>query len=107
VALAIYGDEVSPRFCFSPDAIILDWDGEHATKVDTVHLGSRPYPGRLGCLADVSVTWLICGAFPREHLHEASRYGIRVSCGAAGPVPSSPASLARLMRRMNGDESEQ
>ena len=103
VALAVYGDEVSPRFCYCPDAMIVDWDGRRATRCGSVHLGSCPYPLRLERLADLSVTWLVCGSFPREHLHEAGRYGIRVSCGAAGPIPTTPAALARFLVRMRGN----
>jgi hypothetical protein len=102
VALAVYRDEVSPRFCYCPEALIVDWDGQRATPCGSVHLGTSPYPTRLERLADLSVTWLVCGAFPRERLHEASRCGIRVSCGAAGLVPTSPAALARFLARMNG-----
>ena len=102
VALAVFGDEVSPRFCYCPKAVIVEWDGNQAMMCGSVHLGSCPYPTRLERLADLSVTWLVCGSFPRERLHEAGRYGIRVSCGAAGPVPPTPAAFARFLVRMTG-----
>jgi hypothetical protein len=102
VALAVFGDEVSPRFCGCPEAMIVEWDGKRATACGSVHLGTCPYPTRLQRLANVSVTWLVCGAFPRERLHEAGRYGIHVSCGAAGSIPTSPTALARFLAQMNG-----
>ena len=102
VALARFGEEVSPRFCCSPEALVVDWDGKEATELGIVSLGSRPYPARLERLAEMSVTWLVCGSFPRERLPDARRCGIRVSCGVSGRLPRSPTQLARFLARLTG-----
>lgn len=97
VAVPLFGDEISPRFCFAQHALIVDWSGTTVERRVRARLGKKAYPERLEILARRSVAMLLCGGFPAEHLGEAERLGIRVVCGAAGVVPESDAELASLL----------
>jgi hypothetical protein len=97
VAVPLFGEEISPRFCFARQALILDWEGDSVRRRTLVRLGCKAYPERLEILARRGATLLICGAFPLEQLDEAARLGIRVVCGAAGAVPHSDNDLAALL----------
>lgn len=87
LALALFGDELSPRFCFAKLASLVDWDGKRARGIGQVQLGTLPYPVRLEVLAEQRVQWLLCGSFPRARLADAARCGITVHCGLSGQVP--------------------
>lgn len=87
LALALFGEELSPRFCFAKVASVIEWDGLHARCVGQVLLGTLPYPARLEVLAEQHVAGLLCGSFPRERLADAARCGIVVHCGVSGRVP--------------------
>jgi len=95
--LPLFGNELSPRFCFARVAAIVNWDGIHATPVGKVMLGRCPYPARLELLADQAVRWLLCGSFPREHLSEAARVGIAVQCGLSGRIPKDNKQLTAFI----------
>ena len=99
VALPLFGEEISPRFCFAQEALIVDFDDVEVVEFGVIHLGQRPYPERLQQLAERSVDWLICGSFPRERLEDAKRLGIQISCGATGLVPSGSELAAFLAAR--------
>jgi hypothetical protein len=96
-AIPLFGEEISPRFCYARQALILDWEGDSVRRRTLARLGSTAYPERLEILARRGATLLICGAFPRDQLDEAARLGIRVVCGAAGAVPHSDGDLAALL----------
>lgn len=103
LALAVFGQEISPRFCHAREVVIVDWEGADLVHRAVLHLGGVPYPARLEGLAAFGVEWLICGSFPRERRAEALlRYGIRVVCGVAGPVPESAEALAQLASGAEG-----
>lgn len=87
LAVALFGEELSPRFCFAKVASLVEWDGLHARNIGQVQLGTLPYPARLEVLAEQGVVGLLCGSFPRERLVDAARCGISVHCGVSGRVP--------------------
>jgi hypothetical protein len=97
LALALFGDELSPRFCFARVVAIVEWDGAIARSVGQVLLGRTPYPARLEILAEHSVTRLLCGSFPRERLVDAARFGIAVHCGVSGGVPEADDDLSAFI----------
>jgi predicted Fe-Mo cluster-binding NifX family protein len=97
VAVPLFGDEISPRFCFARQALIVDWQDDSVHKRSLVRLGGTSYPERLEILARRGATLLICGAFPLEHFSEAKSLGIRVVCGASGLVPRSDHDLSALL----------
>lgn len=88
VAIATFGTEVSPRFCFAREVLVvdLDEDGDEGTPVP---LGPPGYPDRLRILQDRDVGLLICGGFQRAFLPVAERAGIHVIWGVAGPVAAA------------------
>lgn len=88
VAIATFGAEVSPRFCFAREVLVadLDADGDGGAPVP---LGPPGYPGRLRILADRGVGLLICGGFQRSFLPVAEGAGIHVVWGIAGPVAAA------------------
>lgn len=97
LALALFGAELSPRFCFARVAAIVEWDGVFAHHLEQVQLGRSPYPARLEILAEHSVTWLLCGSFPRERLGDAARCAISVRCGVSGGVPDTDDALTTFI----------
>ncbi len=100
LALALFGEHLSPRFCFAPTAAIVDWDGVHASYVEQVELGNIPYPGRLELLANRGVAVLVCGSFPRERLVDAARRGIEVRCGFSGTLSPADEALSEWVAQL-------
>jgi len=93
VAIALFEDEVSPRFCHAKSASIYTWNGACAEFFGQAWLGDAPYPDRLNVLASYGVQTLLCGSFPCSHHPAALRLGIRVVCGCSG---SAQALASRL-----------
>jgi len=85
VAIALFGGEVSPRFCQARGVDIYRWDGERAQLEGHVLLGETCYPDRLEMLASRKVDILLCGAFPCEKAPLAISLGITVVSGLFGP----------------------
>ncbi len=84
VAIAVFHEEISPRFCCAPDVDVLDWDGQRVIHELQVELGTMPYPARLEILARLGVSVLLCGAFPCAQKAVADRLGVAVVCGLSG-----------------------
>jgi len=101
LALALFGEHLSPRFCFAPRAAIVDWDGSHASYAEWVELERVPYPGRLDLLANRGVTLLVCGSFPRERMADAARRNIEVRCGFSGSLCPTDDSLSDWVARLD------
>jgi hypothetical protein len=99
IAIALFEDEVSPRFCQAKRANVYAWDGRHAELCAQVQLSSAPYPDRLHMLAAHHVQVLVCGSFPCVQHAVAVDLGIRVLCGSAGPV-------SKLLKRLGKVLSE-
>lgn len=103
MALPLFEDDISPRFCFAKSALIVEWNGSQAATIGKVRLGNTPYPARLELLANRSVRWLLCGSFPRERLVDATRCGIAVCCGIRGTVPERNDELGAFISRLEID----
>ena len=86
VAIPTFGSEVSPRFCFGGEGVVVVVGGGRAASRATLVLGDSGYPHRLRLLAGRGVTLLVCGGFSRAFLGEAERAAIHVIWGVTGPV---------------------
>ncbi len=88
VAVPTFATEVSPRFCFAREVLIVDLDGEAAGARSTLVLGGTCNPDRLRALGARGVKLLACGGFDREFLAEAQAAGVHVVWGLTGSVDS-------------------
>jgi predicted Fe-Mo cluster-binding NifX family protein len=86
VAIPTFGSEVSPRFCFAAEVVVVEVAGAREVARATLVLGDTGYPDRLRLLASRGVTLLVCGGFDRAFLGEAERAAIHVIWGVTGPV---------------------
>jgi hypothetical protein len=92
-AVALFGDEVSPRFCYAERALVVSFvHGEEVWR-QVVMLGEPWIPGRLSRLAALGVRTILCGAFNRAYVPAAEGLGIRVVTGVSG---NAEASMARF-----------
>ena len=86
VAIPTFGSEVSPRFCFAREALVVELEEGRELARAVVELGDAGYPVRLQLLAERGAELLICGGFNRAFLGEAERLGVHILwnvCGAA------------------------
>lgn len=97
VAIAVFEDQISPRFCCAREVEVLDWDGARVTHMLPVELGTTPYPARLEILAKLQVAVLMCGAFPCAQKPCADRLGVAVVCGLSGSSAVARARLGELL----------
>ncbi len=86
VAVPTFATEVSPRFCFAREVLIVDLDGGTPGARTTLVLGETCNPDRLRALGERGVTLLACGGFNREFLAEAQAAGVHVVWGLTGSV---------------------
>jgi predicted Fe-Mo cluster-binding NifX family protein len=95
IAIALFGDEVSPRFCFAESVLVVNFvDGQEAWR-NVFSLGEAWLPGRMSQLSAMGVRTLLCGAFNRAYLPSAERLGIRVVTGISGKAEDAMASFRR------------
>ena len=93
-AIAMFGREVSPRFCCAREALIVDVEDGRETSRSTIALGETCNPDRLRLLQAMGVHILVCGGFNRRFMPEAERAGIHVFWGVNGSVDDAVRSLA-------------
>ena len=86
VAIPIFGDEISPRFCFAEHVLLLDLEGRHEVARQVLPLGQSCNPDRLRLLQSRGVTLLVCGGFDRNFLPTAYSLGIHVVWGVTGAL---------------------
>jgi predicted Fe-Mo cluster-binding NifX family protein len=89
VALPLFGTELSPRFCFASEVVIVTQErlgGEETRPRERLVLEGLGWPDRLRRLAERRVDVLLCGSFPRVFLAQAEALGIRVEVGLGGEV---------------------
>ena len=87
VALPLFGTELSPRFCFASEVLIVTQDGENGDETqprEKLSLDGLGWPDRLERLAARHVDVLLCGGFPRVFLDRATGLGIQVEVGLGG-----------------------
>ena len=86
IAIPTFGNDVSPRFCFAPDVLVVELEGRREVLRTTVPLGEATCPDRLRVLASRGVTLLVCGGFNSAFLADAERAGVHVVWGVNGSV---------------------
>jgi predicted Fe-Mo cluster-binding NifX family protein len=95
IALALFGDEVSPRFCFAQAVVVVELARGQVVRREVVSLGEPFLSRRIAQLAALGVEALLCGAFNRAYLPAAESLGIRVITGMSGNAEEA---LARFIR---------
>jgi predicted Fe-Mo cluster-binding NifX family protein len=95
VAIALFGDEVSPRFCYAEKVLVVNIEEGQVTWRNVVSLGDPWLPGRMSQLSAMGVGTLLCGAFNRAYLPNAERLGIRVLTGISGNAEAAVAKFRR------------
>lgn len=93
VAVSLFGNEVSPRFCFAKQALVVNVDGDRELERAIVDLGETDYPERLRLLGERGVTLVICGGFDRRYLGHARADGIHVIAGITGQAEDAVRSI--------------
>jgi len=86
VALPLFGEDISPRFCFAREMIVIERHGQQEVSRRRVQLNDASWPERFSVLEEHRIDVLLCGGFPRRYLPYASRAGVRVIVGLAGRV---------------------
>jgi hypothetical protein len=89
IAIALFGDEVSPRFCFAAAVLVVNLVKGREVWRQVLPLGAPWLPRRMAQLASLGVKTLLCGAFNRAYLPTAERLGIRVFTGIAGDAETA------------------
>jgi predicted Fe-Mo cluster-binding NifX family protein len=84
IAIALFGDEVSPRFCFADRILVVNLARGQEVWRHVVSLGEPWLPQRMSQLAALGVRTLLCGAFNRAYLPAAERLGVQVVTGIRG-----------------------
>jgi predicted Fe-Mo cluster-binding NifX family protein len=95
IAIALFGDEVSPRFCFAGAILVVNFVKGREVWRQVLPLGAPWLPRRMAQLASLGVNTLLCGAFNRAYLPTAERLGIRVLTGMAGDAEEA---LTKFLR---------
>jgi len=86
LAIPTFGTEVSPRFCFAPEVLVVEVEGRREVRRTLLTLGNATCPDRLRLLAGRGVSLLVCGGFNSAFLGDAERAGIHVVWGVSGSV---------------------
>ncbi len=86
VAIPLFGADISPRFCFAREMVVIDRQGGDEVSRERVTLGDVSWPERFSVLTEHRVDVLLCGGFPRDFLPLAAAAGVRVIVGLAGTV---------------------
>jgi len=107
LGIALFGDEVSPRFCFAENILVVCLAQGREVKRQVVSLGEPWLPSRIAQLVAMDVRLLLCGAFNRAFLPNAERLGIQVVTGISGKAEDALASYLagaspRARRRRRG-----
>lgn len=86
VAIPAFQDEVSPRFCFAPEVIVLEMEAGREVGQSRLVLRDLACPDRLRMLAGLGVSLLVCGGFDSAYLPDAERAGVHVVWGVTGSI---------------------
>ncbi len=86
VAIPTFGEDISPRFCFAREMLVIDLVADAEVGRSRVPLGDTSWPERLAILTAQQVEVLLCGGFPRHYLSVAEASGIQVIVGLVGTV---------------------
>ena len=83
-AIAIYGDNVAPRFGFADRFLIADIDGKKVVHSEEVFIEKRGWPWRLEAIRNLGVDTLLCCGFNRHYIPLCDTLGVRVITGLSG-----------------------
>jgi predicted Fe-Mo cluster-binding NifX family protein len=86
VAIPTFGQDVSPRFCYAREVVVVEMEDGREVGRSMLALGELSYPSRLQVLENRGVNLLVCGGFNGAFLPDAERTGIHVVWGVSGPV---------------------
>jgi hypothetical protein len=105
-AIALFGEEVSPRFCYAESALVVCFVNDQEVWRQVVSLGDPWIPRRLSQLAALGVRTILCGAFNSAYLPAAEGLGMQVITGIYGNAEDAlvsfrrgPTAAARARRR--------
>lgn len=84
IAVALFGEEVSPRWCGAREALVATVRAGAVEETERLELGTCSNVVRLARLNALGVSVLLCGGFDRRFLWRAQRLGIRVVWGVTG-----------------------
>jgi len=84
IAIALFGDEVSPRFCFAETILVVEVVRGQEVRRHIASMGEPWLPHRMSRLSALGIKTLLCGAFNRAYLPTAERLGVRVITGISG-----------------------
>jgi hypothetical protein len=99
IALSIYEEDISPRFCGADRFLIVDIEGGGEKSRRVIAAVPADFGDRLVLLRDLGVRELLCGGFNRCYLPLAEFLGLRVLWGFWGPAD------AVVLRRLGGQEA--
>jgi hypothetical protein len=94
-AIALFGEEVSPRFCYAESALVVSFVNGREAWRRVIFLGDPWIPRRLSQLAAIGVRTILCGAFNRAYLPAAEGLGMRVVTGVSGNAEHAVARFGR------------
>lgn len=86
VAIPTFGADISPRFCFAREMLVIEVVGDAEVGRSQVPLGDTSWPERLAILTAQRIDVLLCGGFPRDYLPLTEAAGIQVVVGLVGTV---------------------
>ncbi len=89
VAIPVFGEEISPRFCFAEEVLLVDVEGRREIGRKVLRLGQSCNPDRLRLLENRGVGVLVCGGFDRDFLPTAQGLGLHVVWGVTGTVDAA------------------
>jgi predicted Fe-Mo cluster-binding NifX family protein len=95
IAVPLFGDEVSPRFCYAERVLVISFVKGREVWRQVVSLGSPWIPGRMARLSAMGVRTILCGAFNRAYLPAAGRLGMQVITGISGNAEEAVAWFRR------------
>lgn len=94
LAIPLLGDDVAPRFCSAPAALVVALEADRVLSRERVGWPPGPIPARLLTLAGLGVDVVLCGGFNRAFLPMAERLGLRVVWRLVGPADAIVAAYA-------------
>lgn len=101
-AIALFGDEVSPRFGCAREFLVVTHEDGRCVERDTADVHTVA-PGRLAfLLASLGVEEVVCGGIHRRFLRDLRDQGIQVTWGVIGPAEE--ALDARLTNRLQTNQ---
>ena len=84
IAIPLFGDDVAPRFCFTPRMLIAELEENKIESRSMLDVEGLRWRDRLEALARDDVQVIVCGGFNRRFLPYAEALGLQVVWGQSG-----------------------